>query len=1158
MQGSLIAVRGMAHATINGERTGPLVEISLFGGVSAATADGAPIDVGPAKCQTVLAALALSPGSAVPVWRLVDMVWGEEPPRTAEKTLQSYVTRLRKGLGPESIVRTGVAYRLNVGADSVDVARFRRHLDSGNIEGALQEWTGTPLAGLDTGNLTATVDGLIEQWLGAVETDLDRRVESDPQATIGPLTELTSDYPFREGLWALLMTALYRVGRQADALAAYRTAREHLVEELGVEPGPRLRDLELLILDHDEQLGVDGSSQWPGSETPAGTVTFGFSDVEGSAKLWTAHRQHAAAALSRHDELVRAAVDDHGGYIFAAGGDSFGVAFHRAGDAVAWATQLQAATSSEPWPGGVKVRLRIGLHTGETEERENRYFGPAVNVGARIASAGHGGQTLLSGVTSMLIDEGNLVELGMFHLDGVVGQQRILQLGDDAYPPLRTADSRRGNLPRRLGRLIGRQDDLETIGHALAGSPIVTLVGPGGIGKTRLALAAARIAESDHREGAWLTEFAGIATSSDVSRAVANTLGVMEVPEQTLTESIVASLETRQVLLVLDNCEHVIDGAAEFAHAVAQRCPNVRVLATSREGLGLRDEQLIAVAPLDPAGPGVELFNERATAAARSFDPDSARSEVEEICRRLDGVPLAIELAAARTTSLSPADLVERLDNRLRLLTGGRRAGVERHRTLRATIQWSYDLLTPAEQTLFQRLSVFAGPFDLAAAEAIASGSLDADDYREIDDPDAGLGITDVDDLLGDLVDQSMVIADSGSFGRRFRLLETMRQFSAEHLYEAGQTELVATRHARWCLDEVAEIGRLLVGWEESEGVARLNELWANLRAAVEWALATGDLHLARALVSPVATEIGLRSRTEIGDWVERILAMAKPGDDDLIVFGLSWAAFRYMLRRDSAAYERLVERYGAPAHPLTRHARAFAFDEDEELLACSPAAVAELRLRGEDHVAELLEISSVFGPLLALGRFEEHDRGIAILVERYRRQGPPTFLNWTQYMLGFSALLQGDHERAERLMDESADIDVPQGTASLNEPIRARAALRRGDQMRAFQILRSHVGDLLDSDNVVIRGLAYAVFADMMTTIGHVPEAARIVSFLETSGGFAELAAKTFIADASNGFGADSEDITEQDRQFGRALDESHALEYMSDVLDDLLADGR
>jgi DNA-binding SARP family transcriptional activator len=303
--------------TIESERSALEVQIRLFGGVAAATDDGEPVDVGPAKCQAVLAVLALSPGSAVPVSRIVRLVWGDEPPRTADKTLQSYVTRLRKALGADSIIRTGVAYRLDVTAASVDIVRFQRLLGLDDTEAALAEWTGTPLAGLHAEGLTATVDGLVEQYLGVVETDLGRRIEDDAHAVIGSLTELTATYPFREGLWALLMTALYRVGRQADALAAYRRAREHLVEGLGVEPGPRLRELESLILGQDEQLGVNRSSMGSVLGVPSGTVTFGFSDVEDSTRLWAAHRREMAESMARHDDFVTAAADRHGGYVFA-------------------------------------------------------------------------------------------------------------------------------------------------------------------------------------------------------------------------------------------------------------------------------------------------------------------------------------------------------------------------------------------------------------------------------------------------------------------------------------------------------------------------------------------------------------------------------------------------------------------------------------------------------------------------------------------------------------------------------------------------------------------------------------------------------------------------------------------------------------------------
>jgi predicted ATPase/DNA-binding SARP family transcriptional activator len=1117
----------------------PVLRIGLFGGVSVVTDDGRPVAVESAKCQTVLAALALSVGAAVPVSRLVELVWGQQPPRTAEKTLQWYVTRLRKTLGSEVLVRSGATYRLDLEVDAVDVARFRRRLDAGDIEGALAEWTGAPLAGLDAPGLTAIVDGLVEQWLGATEAHLERRVGTDAQAAIGPLTELTASHPFREGFWALLMTALYRVGRQADALAAFHRAREQLVEHLGVEPGPRLRELESAILRQDAVLhGPDGPSTDSRAGRPTGTVTFGFAEVVGATRLWATHRQSMASVMARVDEVVRAVADRHGGIVFAASGPLYGAAFHRAGEAAAWATALQAATRSEPWPGGGELLVRIGLHTGETEERGEGYFGPAVNAAARIATAGHGGQILMSGVTAGVLDRTDLHDLGWFRLDDVVAEQQILQLGDGQHPPLRTADARRGNLPVRLGRLIGRDEDLEILRDALGSGRVVTLVGPGGIGKTRLALAAARMSDVDGASGAWLVELAEIASSGDVPRAVADALGVTERPGRTLLQSIVAFLRSRAALLVLDNCEHVIDGAAGLARAIAEGCTDVRVLATSRASLGVPDERLIAVAPLEPAGPGAELFIERALAVSQTFDPNAVRDDVEEICRRLDGVPLAIELAAARMRSLAPADLLARLDDQLRLLTSRRRTSIGRHRTLRATIQWSYDLLTPPEQVLLKRLSVFAGTFDLAAAERVTA--------------DAEVDVVDVDDLLDNLVDRSMLIVEPGPFGRRFRLLETMRQFAAEHLSERGHTDPIAERHAQWCLDQVTRIHKLLTGPAEIEGVARLRELWPNLRAAVDWACASRDRKFAHALVRPIAAEVALRGRHEIGDWAERILAITPPDDEGLTVFWLTWAAERYAQSGDQEAYQRLVRHYGEPDHPLIRYTRAYLHGQGDELRACLPEVVAGLRRQGDDYLAGLMELNTA-GTLLGIGRFEEVDAFVSALADRYRAQGPPTLLNWTLATLGYSAMFQGKLAQADRYFAESASVDVPDRTLSANKTIEARAAFRRGQRTRAFRILRSYIDELLETDNVIAASVVGIEFINMMAAIDRLPDAARMLGYLETTNDFGALASRTLVSDAANKIAADTAPTPDPEQAPAQRLDDRQALAYMRDILAEL-----
>ncbi len=340
-------------------------QVRLLGGVRLTAPDGADVDPGPAKCQELLGALALSIDRSVSVDGLVDMLWGEEPPRTAPKTLQTYVARLRKTIGRDTIVRVGGAYRLDLPDESIDVRRFRSSLAVGDPDGAIAEWGGVPLAGLDASGLRPMIDGLVEEWLGAVEIVLEREVETDPQGAIGRLTEMTALHPFREGLWALLMQALYAAGRQADALSAYGRARHHLIEELGVEPGPRLRELESRILAQDDELPARPSGGAQGASLPTGTVTFAYAEVEDIAGLWLDHRDDAGAALSRHDQILRSLTDEYGGHEVVSG-ESFGTAFHRARDGLDWATAVQQAMAEEPndspdttsWPPYSSVRER--------------------------------------------------------------------------------------------------------------------------------------------------------------------------------------------------------------------------------------------------------------------------------------------------------------------------------------------------------------------------------------------------------------------------------------------------------------------------------------------------------------------------------------------------------------------------------------------------------------------------------------------------------------------------------------------------------------------------------------------------------------------------------------------------------------------------------
>ena len=434
------------------------------------------------------------------------------------------------------------------------------------------------------------------------------------------------------------------------------------------------------------------------------------------------------------------------------GGDGFVAVFARAGLAVEAALCAQRALSAEVWAGGPVLRVRMGIHTGDAEERDGDYFGPPLNRAARIMAAANGGQIVLSALTAGLVEgisELEFHDLGLVQLKGVVEPVHVVGVAGDGHAwidtPLLTTQVSRGNLPRLQTEMVGDLADLQRRVANLARARVVTLTGSGGVGKTRAAIEIGWLVVDEFVDGVWLVELGPIADADLVHTGIAAVLGVRPQPGMTVVESIVDWCYGRRMLLVLDNCEHVLDPVAEITAAIAAACPTVTIVATSREPLGVDGEIVVRVPSLEEVY-GIELFVLRAMAADSSFEPtDADREVIAEICRRLDGIPLAIELAAARIRSLTPTELLARLDDRFRLLRGGGRGGLERHRTLRTTVAWSYQLLSSDEQLLFDRLSVFAGTFDLAAAEAICAGD--------------GLDDTDIVDLLGDLVDKSMVIA---------------------------------------------------------------------------------------------------------------------------------------------------------------------------------------------------------------------------------------------------------------------------------------------------------------------------------------------------------------------------------------------------------------
>ncbi|HXW43249.1 MAG TPA: adenylate/guanylate cyclase domain-containing protein [Streptosporangiaceae bacterium] len=580
-------------------------------------------------------------------------------------------------------------------------------------------------------------------------------------------------------------------------------------------------------------------------QIPSGTVTLLFTDVEGSTRLWEAEPDSMATALRQHDHILSAAIEQAGGYVFKTVGDAFCAAFWTAPAALAAALGAQRALGAQDWPTSRPVRVRMGMHSGVCEERDGDYFGPVVNRAARLEAVAHGGQVLASGATAELLSESlpggvSLRDLGSHRLKDLGRPEQVFQLEakylDASFPPLASLDNPElpNNLPGLLSAFIGREQELEEIRVLARSSRLLTLTGAGGSGKTRLALQAAAELIDLTADGVWLVELAQVTRGDQVPGAVAAVLGLADHGEPTQS-AVTEALSGQDALILLDNCEHVVDAAAKFCDQVIRHCPRVRILATSREPLGIDGERIYRVPSLSLPAPdaqtaadladcdAVRLFTERARAHDAGFIlTDSVAPLVATICQRLDGIPLALELAAARLSSMSVQQVCERLDQRFRLLTGGSRNAMPRQQTLQATVDWSFSLLTAAERQTLARLSVFAGSFELEAAEAIcATESVDAFDVL---------------DLLGSLVSKSLVVADRTADAVRYRLLETIRQYSAEELLRScDAADVLAVRaghayHYLWLAETAAPE---LTGPRQDDWLQRLDLDWDNLRAAV-------------------------------------------------------------------------------------------------------------------------------------------------------------------------------------------------------------------------------------------------------------------------------------------------------------------------------------
>jgi len=584
---------------------------------------------------------------------------------------------------------------------------------------------------------------------------------------------------------------------------------------------------------------------------PTGTITFLFSDIEGSTRLWERYPEAMRSALRRHDEIMRSAMAENAGHVFKTIGDAFCVAFDRAGDALAAAAEAQHALHDESWGETGPLKVRMSLHVGAAEFRDNDYFGNSLNRVARILAAAHGGQVLLSLPVEELVRDqlpsGILLrDLGERRLRDVSRPEHLFQLvlaGIPAeFPPLRTLEITPNNLPTLLNTFVGRERERDEVKRLLRSTRLLTLMGTGGTGKTRLALQVAEESLGDFPDGVWLVELAAISDPDRVVETTASTLGLREEPGEPLRDTLIRFLCGRRILMIIDNCEHVINECAAMVSAMLRGCDTVRVLATSRHSLGIAGEHTWAVPPLSILNPSVDLFQvpdvvtvvsqyeavrlfiDRAASVKPGFEVTRQNAAaIAQICWRLDGIPLAIELAAARAKVLTPEQISQRLDDRFRLLTGGGRSVLPHQQTLRTLIDWSYDLLSESERVLFRRLGVFGGGRTIEAIEAVCTGD--------------GVDAYDALDLLQLLVDKSLLSVETDiTEATRYTMIESVWQYARERLDVSGEFGALRDRHLDYFLAFAEEARPGLEGPEAARWLDLLTADQFNFRLAIEWA----------------------------------------------------------------------------------------------------------------------------------------------------------------------------------------------------------------------------------------------------------------------------------------------------------------------------------
>jgi predicted ATPase/class 3 adenylate cyclase len=733
---------------------------------------------------------------------------------------------------------------------------------------------------------------------------------------------------------------------------------------------------------------------------PTGTITFLFTDIEGSTRLLQALGDRYAAVLEDQRQLLRQAFAPAGGHEVGTQGDGLFAVFRSARDAVGAAVAAQAFMRAHPWPGDVEVRVRMGLHTGEGTLMGDDYVGLDVHRAARITAVGYGGQILLSQATRTLIDHdvpaGTTVrDLGLHRLKDLQRPEHLYQVVHPDltadFPPLRSLDALPHNLPIQLTGFIGRVADIAEVKRLLASARLLTLLGPGGAGKTRLALQVAADCLDLLTDGVWLVELAPIKDPGLVPQTVAQTLGLRE-PARAATDALLDFLRQKSLLLMLDNCEHVLTASADLSAVLLRACPQVRIVATSRETLGVAGEVTYHVPTLPLPDPqriptleavsqyaGIKLFVERAVLYRSDFrvTQDNIRA-IAEICRQLDGIPLAIELAAARVKVLTVEQIAARLRDRFTLLAGGARMSLPHHQTLRATMDWSYELLSDAERALFRRLAAFVGGFTLETAERVCAGD--------------GIETGEVLDLLTRLVDKSLVVVDLGA-GReaRYRLLETVRQYALDRLAASEEAARIRTLHRVVFLELARGAEAALQGPEQKVWLDRLEAEHDNLRAALDGARADGDLDAALELAGGLWWFWEVRGYwTEGRQWLTDALTRGGGASAALRVKALNAAASLALKQGD---YK--------PALAMAQESLALSKELGDKRGTASCLVVLGIQAC---QLGDFKRAEALGGEGLSLSRETGDNWGTA----------------WAQSILAFAAREEKDYARAGALLDDA------------------------------------------------------------------------------------------------------------------------------------------